>query len=90
MEKLPQLTIIAITVIPPGADISKWNLSCQMSGQRGACMHGDVMERWNRNGGPNKNIDRFQQFVDGCLRKKLDCGASLLDANTEILGFDGS
>jgi len=88
--KLPQLTIIAITVIPPGADISKWNLSCQMSGQRGACMHGDVMERWNRNGGPNKNIDRFQQFVDGCLRKKLDCGASLLDANTEILGFDGS
>lgn len=88
--KLPQLTIIAITPIPAGADISKWTLSCQMSGQPGSCMHGDVMERWNRNGGPNKDIDRFQQFIDGCLKKTLDCGASLLDSNTEILGFDGT
>lgn len=88
--KLPQLTIIAITPIPPGADISKWTLSCQMGGARGSCMHGDVFEHWNRNGGPDKTIDRMQQFVDGCLKKTLDCGASLLDANTEILGFDGN
>ena len=88
--KLPQLTIIFIYTIPTGADIRNWDLSCQMSGQRGSCLHADVMERWNRNGGPNKDIDRFQQFVNGCLRKTLDCGASLLDADTEILGFDGN
>lgn len=83
---LPMLSIGAIWTIPPGSHTKDWKLVSD-TGLPGTSMHGDYREGWNRNGGPNKDIDRAKQWVEGCLNKIVDCGAALLDDHTEMNSF---